>query len=78
MTALPEPQNVIERAIITSRCSHLQFGLPKMSEPDRPSLLKKKKTLVKVNWKVYAAAAALLHIKPTTLVSRMQKMGLEK
>jgi len=100
-----ELQNVIERAVITSRCSTLQFGLPKVSEPDRPSLLKRKKSLApgqgeimtedemreverenirgaleKVKWKVYGddGAAALLRIKPTTLVSRMQKMGLEK
>ena len=39
-----------------------------------------KRALGKVNWKVYGddGAAALLHLKPTTLVSRMQKMGLEK
>ncbi len=39
-----------------------------------------RKALEKVNWNVYGAAGAatLLHIKPTTLVSRMQKMGLEK
>jgi len=100
-----ELQNVIERSVITSRCTNLQFGLPKMSEPARPSLLRRKKSLnsgqteimtedemreierenirkalEKVNWKVYGAdgAASLLHIKPTTLVSRMQKMGLEK
>lgn len=100
-----ELQNVIERAVITSRCTNLQFGLPKMSETDRPSILKRKKSLnpgqteimtedemrevegenirralEKADWKVYGddGAAALLHIKPTTLVSRMQKMGLEK
>ncbi len=100
-----ELQNVIERAVITSRCSTLQFGLPKVSEPARPSLLKGKKSLnpgqteiltedemrdlerenirralEKVSWKVYGddGAAAVLRIKPTTLVSRMQKMGLEK
>jgi transcriptional regulator with GAF, ATPase, and Fis domain len=39
-----------------------------------------RKALEKVNWKVYGddGAATLLRIKPTTLVSRMQKMGLEK
>ncbi len=100
-----ELQNVIERAVITSRCSTLQFGLPTASESARPSLLKRKKSvnpgqteimtedemreverenirkaLEKVNWKVYGddGAAALLRVKPTTLVSRMQKMGLEK
>ncbi len=100
-----ELQNVIERAVITSRCSTLQFGLPTASESARPSLLKRKKSvnpgqteimtedemrdferenirtaLEKANWKVYGddGAATLLHIKPTTLVSRMQKMGLEK
>jgi len=36
--------------------------------------------LEKFNWKVYGddGAGALLRVKPTTLVSRMQKMGLEK
>ena len=98
-----ELQNVIERAVITSRCSTLQFGLPNVSTRSRPSLVKRKgsvlseqaeimsedemrelerenirKALEKTNWKVYGdeGAAALLHIKPTTLVSRMQKMGL--
>lgn len=39
-----------------------------------------RRALEKVNWKVYGddGAAALLRVKPTTLVSRMQKMGLEK
>lgn len=100
-----ELQNVIERAVITSRCTNLQFGLPKMSEDTRPLMIKRKKSasqgqteimtedemrdferenirtaLEKANWKVYGhdGAATLLHIKPTTLVSRMQKMGLEK
>ncbi len=76
-----------------------------MSEPARPTLLKRNKSLSpgqteimtedemreverenirraleKASWKVYGhdGAAALLRIKPTTLVSRMQKMGLEK
>jgi len=105
MTVLREIQNVIEWAVITSRCSTLQFGLPNLSEPARSSLLKRKQSvtpgqteimtedemreierenirmaLEKVNWKVYGddGAAVMLHIKPTTLVSRMQKMGLEK
>ena len=100
-----ELQNVIERAVITSRCSTLQFGLPTVSDSVRSSLLGRKKSvspgqaeimtedemrdferenlrkaLEKVNWKVYGddGAATLLRIKPTTLVSRMQKMGLEK
>ena len=39
-----------------------------------------RKALEKTDWKVYGddGAAAMLRIKPTTLVSRMQKMGLEK
>jgi len=100
-----ELQNVIERAVITSRCTNLQFGLPKMSEDTRPLIIKRKKSasqgqteimtedemreierenirtaLEKANWKVYGhdGAASLLRIKPTTLMSRMQKMGLEK
>ncbi len=50
-----------------------------MHEVERENL---RRALEKISWKAYgddgAAAAALLHIKPTTLVSRMQKMGLEK
>ncbi len=39
-----------------------------------------RKALEKTSWKVYGddGAAAILRIKPTTLVSRMQKMELEK
>lgn len=100
-----ELQNVIERAVITSRCTTLQFGLPTMSGPARPSAWNRqnpqtagpseiltdeemrevereniRKALEKVNWKVYGdeGAAALLQIKPTTLVYRMQKLGLSK
>jgi len=48
-----------------------------MRELERENI---RKALEKVNWKVYGddGAASLLRIKPTTLVSRMQKMGLEK
>ncbi len=48
-----------------------------MREMERENL---RRALEKVNWKVYGddGAAVMLQIKPTTLVSRMQKMGLEK
>ena len=48
-----------------------------MREVERENI---RKALEMVNWKVYGddGAAALLQIKPTALVSRMQKMGLEK
>jgi transcriptional regulator with GAF, ATPase, and Fis domain len=36
--------------------------------------------LLRTNWKVYGkdGAAALLQVKPTTLVSKMKRLGIEK
>ena len=61
----------------------LNQGQPEIMTEDERGEIKReniRKAREKVNWKVYGddGAAALLHIKPTTLVSRMQKMGLEK
>ena len=100
-----ELQNVIERAVITSRGDALHFDLtdlvqapgsftpsatipktrlvmeviPEAEKPqrERENILA---ALERSNWKVGGAggAAELLGIKPTTLHSRIKKMGLKK
>ena len=100
-----ELQNVLERAIITSRCGNLQIEVPQASGIASPLTSSRTRSvrspkgevipesemrrqerdnilaaLEQTNWKVYGSGgtAELLQIKPTTLVSRMQKMGLKK
>ena len=97
-----ELQNVIERAVITSRGGVLQFDLPQDPVPDSSSREAEITTradevvpeaemrrrgrenilaaLDKSGWKIYGAggAAELLGIKPTTLASRMKKMGIRR
>ena len=100
-----ELQNMIERALITSRCGTLKFDLPVSSTSSqtpethsdrRPSSLKvevipdselrqrEKDNLLgalqQTDWKIYGSggAAELLGIKPTTLLSRIKKMGIQK
>ena len=100
-----ELQNVIERAVITSRGSALHFDLPgsasaegpppraattagaaseldvipeaEMQRRERDNFLA---ALRRSDWRVFGpgGAAELLGVKPTTLVSRMKKMGLKK
>jgi len=50
---------------------------PEMQRRERENLLA---ALTKTNWKIRGAdgAAELLGLKPTTLVTRMQKMGLKR
>ena len=100
-----EMQNVIERAVITSRSRALRFDLPGQRGTERPpsraavvesaetetsvipdSEMRRRErenllaALGKSGWKVYGPGGAgeLLGIKPTTLASRIQKMGLKK
>ncbi len=100
-----ELQNVLERAIILSRCGNLQIEVPQASGIASPLTSSRTRSvrspkgevipesemrrqerdnilaaLEQTNWKVYGSGgtAELLQIKPTTLVSRMQKMGLKK
>ncbi|UCE63342.1 MAG: sigma 54-interacting transcriptional regulator [Nitrospirota bacterium] len=100
-----ELQNVIERAVISSRCGTVKFELPDPqhsgSSIARPPNQKSSRTKVEVitedemregkkenlraalqqtNWKIYGSggAAELLGLKPTTLLSRIKKMGIEK
>jgi transcriptional regulator with GAF, ATPase, and Fis domain len=100
-----ELQNVIERAVITSRGGGLEFDLPR--DPKSESALRSAQNtmrsdtvgevvpeaemrrrerenilaaLDKSGGKIYGAggAAELLGIKPTTLASRIKKMGISK
>jgi formate hydrogenlyase transcriptional activator len=99
-----ELQNVIERAVIISRCGTLDFDLPVTDPPPAPSRTVPRNAggsepefftepemqqrerenllivLQKTNWKIKGVdgTAELLGVKPTTLLSRMKKMGLKR
>jgi transcriptional regulator with GAF, ATPase, and Fis domain len=99
-----ELQNIIERAVISSRCGSVKFDLPvpqtsgtSLKTPikkngENPSevlteedmRLREKanieSALKQTDWKIYGigGAAELLGLKPTTLLSRIKKMGIEK
>ncbi|WNM58916.1 sigma-54-dependent Fis family transcriptional regulator [Candidatus Nitrospira allomarina] len=99
-----ELQNIIERAVISSRCGSVKFDLPVPQASGASLKTPIKKTgdsagrilteedirlqekgnieaaLLKTGWKIYGTggAAELLGIKPTTLLSRIKKMGIEK
>jgi len=100
-----ELQNVIERAVISSRCGTVKFELPDPQHSgNAPTKLPNKKSsrtevevvtdeelrerekanllaaLQQTNGKIYGSggAAELLGIKPTTLLSRIKKMGIER
>ena len=99
-----ELQNIIERAVISSRCGSVKFDLP-VPQPSGASIktpIKKnggkpnevlteedmrlrekaniESALQATDWKIYgtSGAAELLGLKPTTLLSRIKKMGIEK
>jgi transcriptional regulator with GAF, ATPase, and Fis domain len=95
-----ELQNIIERAVITSRCGTLRFELPggdgpAPSAPAAPvpdgeivsdeEMRRRERAniaaaLERTGGKIYGTdgAAALLGMKPSTLASRVKKLGLEK
>ncbi len=86
-----ELENVVERAVILTQNSTLELGgwLPRsgpMSEVTRVSTLDEAQrqhivdALEFTNWQVSGdrGAAKLLGIKPTTLSSRMKKLGIER
>jgi len=100
-----ELQNVIERAVITSRSGKLSFNLSnggknikrkdsaidQKKEDTKNSILTENEmelrhqenilnALNQSNWKITGSdgAAELLGINPTTLASRMKKMGIKK
>ncbi len=97
-----ELQNIIERAVISSRCGSVKFDLPvpqangvlpkiPIKKPgdglsevltEEEMRLREKgniaMALKQTDWKIYGAdgAAELLGLKPTTLLSRIKKMGI--
>jgi transcriptional regulator with GAF, ATPase, and Fis domain len=99
-----ELQNIIERAVISSRCGSVKFDLPipLASGTSFKTSLKKngdnpgeilteedmrlrekaniESALKQTNWKIYGigGAAELLGLKPTTLLSRIKKIGIKK
>ncbi|MDR4460300.1 MAG: sigma 54-interacting transcriptional regulator [Nitrospirales bacterium] len=99
-----ELQNIIERAVISSRCGSVKFDLPvpqasgaSLKTPikkngvnpgevltDEDMRLQEKANieaaLKRTDWKIYGTggAAELLGLKPTTLLSRIKKMGIKK
>jgi transcriptional regulator with GAF, ATPase, and Fis domain len=99
-----ELQNIIERAVISSRCGSVKFDLPVpqasgtlLKTPvkkngDNPSEVLTEEdmrlhekanietALKQTDWKIYGTdgAAELLGLKPTTLLSRIKKMGIVK
>ena len=99
-----ELQNIIERAVISSRCGSVKFDLPvpqasgtsfktpikKNSDHPNEVLTEEdmrlreraniETALKQTDWKIYGTdgAAELLGIKPTTLLSRIKKMGIVK
>jgi transcriptional regulator with GAF, ATPase, and Fis domain len=99
-----ELQNIIERAVISSRCGSVKFDLPvpQASGSSLKTPIKKngdsagrilteedirlqekaniESALKHTGWKIYGTggAAELLGLKPTTLLSRIKKMGIVK
>jgi transcriptional regulator with GAF, ATPase, and Fis domain len=98
-----ELQNVIERAVITSRGGAVRFDLDQEDlapqvKRNPPSEVRRKTrsdvvteaertgaereniliALERAHWKIYGpgGAAELLGVKPTTLASRIKKMGI--
>jgi transcriptional regulator with GAF, ATPase, and Fis domain len=83
-----ELRNVIERAVILSESSTLQVpvgappppgaaGSPTLAVAERGQILA---ALDQTGWRIRgpAGAAALLGLKPTTLESRIKKLGLQR
>jgi len=83
-----ELKNVIERAVIVARSPHLVIGAPRPT-PEANGHSKTmadvqsehiRAVLKSVNWRIRGAggAAELLGMKPTTLESRMAKLGIRR
>ena len=83
-----ELRNVIERAVIVSESSTLQIPVESAAVPGAPpppTLAATERTqilaaLAQTGWRIRgpAGAAALLGLKPTTLESRIKKLGLQR
>jgi transcriptional regulator with GAF, ATPase, and Fis domain len=79
---------VIERAMILSTSSSLKIDVPKSETSKAPRLMAlqdvEKKHILEVvesvGWRVrgHNGAAAILGLKPTTLESRMSKLGIKR
>jgi PAS domain S-box-containing protein len=83
-----ELRNVIERAVIVAGGPHLTVEAPRPANGGRPSTLRLdeveidhiRTVLDKTSWRIRGAAGAadLLGMKPTTLESRMAKLGIRR
>ncbi len=81
-----ELKNVIERAVITGTGKILQVALPDNfnSEPLLNLEALERKHILKVfentKWRIrgHSGAAEILGLKPTTLYSRMKKLGIKR
>jgi len=83
-----ELRNVIERSMILSNNSVLRIELPKIKDSTIPQKMPleevERKYIIQVlemtNWRVRGrnGAAEILGLRPTTLESRMMKLGIEK
>jgi transcriptional regulator with GAF, ATPase, and Fis domain len=84
-----ELRNVIERAVILATGPHLTVPMPQQCadrETQKPTTLASfeadhiRATLESTNWRIRGAAGAAerLGLKPTTLESRMAKLGLAR
>lgn len=83
-----ELRNVIERAMIVSKGATLKVELPEVTgdatSRDLPLYEMEKNHIIKVlkqtGWRISgkAGAAEILGLKPTTLQSRMQKLGIKR
>jgi transcriptional regulator with GAF, ATPase, and Fis domain len=83
-----ELRNVIERAMILSKGSNLQVEVPRISDSKtRPNLTLDEfereyilEVMAKTEWRVSGknGAAEILGLKPTTLESRMAKLGINR
>ncbi len=83
-----ELMNVIERSVILTRGTALNAYIPVETDPSIDNVLSLEeverkhiiKTLQITNWRIRGqnGAAELLQLKPTTLESRMKKLGLHR
>jgi transcriptional regulator with GAF, ATPase, and Fis domain len=83
-----ELRNVIERAMILTKGRSLHVDMPKSTDSPRPQSLGlediEKNHIIDVlsmaDWRVRGenGAAELLHLKPSTLESKMQKLGIKR
>jgi len=83
-----ELRNVVERAVISAKTTRLSIDPPKNGSIARPKSMRLveleathiQSVLERVNWRVRGAggAAELLGMNPTTLDSRMAKLGIRR